>query len=657
MWEDIKVSFAPDRVCIGCKIATARKAKRGKRPLGSPTGPGQILFVDPESNPYRYSLTTSTYHPNYFVISDLYSRYTVLIGTEGDTATDLERALNTFEQEYPPFPGYSFRHHLQELRSDAGSIFHSENIKLFAHYRKFKIREAAPEHQEQNGPVERPWQTIRNIAFTISTHARLGPEFFHESITYAQHIYNVLPIRGLFPSIEAIKTSGENIKPDQPTTPYFMFFNRRPRVGRYRVFGCPCFIRVNQPKPIKNDIINARSLLTPKNNAQRGVRGIFTGFPFNQAGYRVYVPTVNEFFATCDVAFDEHFQSVGISYDQRFFNRAITTRSKGDQHDPDLQQEATGIPAVFITDSVPLSERDSPWAPFSAQVPTKEPDDISSLLVHAEDVIPTDNSSIEEGKDDHPDQDDASHSSHTSQDSKSADDPEPDKSDDASQSSDAENSLAVLDHPPEYETTPNIPLISTRARTYSLNPLTGKHESRPQEAINAIIAPIESSGHFNPGELVMALQELVLGSPGTDPTPFLPEPSRLVDILRLPPRIHDPWVNALIKELKGLVKRGTFKKTSPNDDDEVVMAMDVYKCKLDPSGLIEKLKTRIVVRGDLLDKTDVDTWNPHASFLTLKVFLALCARLRMRPGQTDFIQAYLQAEVRDHVFVLPDTSL
>ncbi len=38
--------------------------------------------------------------------------------------------------------------------------------------------------------------------------------------------------------------------------------------------------------------------------------------------------------------------------------------------------------------------------------------------------------------------------------------------------------------------------------------------------------------------------------------------------------------------------------------------------------------------------------------LTLKIFLAECARLRIMPGQTDFIQAYLQVPVRDRIFVI-----
>ena len=47
----------------------------------------------------------------------------------------------------------------------------------------------------------------------------------------------------------------------------------------------------------------------------------------------------------------------------------------------------------------------------------------------------------------------------------------------------------------------------------------------------------------------------------------------------------------------------------------------------------------------------MDTWNPHALFLLLKVFLATCARLKMKMHQTDFLLAYLQLDMQEQVFV------
>ena len=60
--------------------------------------------------------------------------------------------------------------------------------------------------------------------------------------------------------------------------------------------------------------------------------------------------------------------------------------------------------------------------------------------------------------------------------------------------------------------------------------------------------------------------------------------------------------------------------------------------------MVEKLKVRIAIRGDL-DKgaKDKDNSAPLASFRLLKIFIAEAARRKCRIFQTDFVGAYLQA--------------
>ena len=83
--------------------------------------------------------------------------------------------------------------------------------------------------------------------------------------------------------------------------------------------------------------------------------------------------------------------------------------------------------------------------------------------------------------------------------------------------------------------------------------------------------------------------------------------------------------------------------------------MDVYKAKIQSDGSIDKLKLRIVVRGDLQNKEMVgDTWSPTASMRNLKCFLADSAKNKARVNQLDFIGAFLQATVKNRVFVKLD---
>ena len=83
--------------------------------------------------------------------------------------------------------------------------------------------------------------------------------------------------------------------------------------------------------------------------------------------------------------------------------------------------------------------------------------------------------------------------------------------------------------------------------------------------------------------------------------------------------------------------------------------MDVYKANIQSDGSLDKLKLRILVRGDLQNKEMVgDTWLPTSSMRTLEYFLAYEAKHKARVNQLDFIGAFLQAKVKNRVFVKLD---
>ena len=93
----------------------------------------------------------------------------------------------------------------------------------------------------------------------------------------------------------------------------------------------------------------------------------------------------------------------------------------------------------------------------------------------------------------------------------------------------------------------------------------------------------------------------------------------------------------------------------PKYGEPVTSCMDVYKAKIQSDGSLDKLKLRIVVRGDLQNKEMIgDTWSPTASMRTLKYFLADAAKHRARVHQLDFIDTLLQANVNNRVFVKLD---
>ena len=80
--------------------------------------------------------------------------------------------------------------------------------------------------------------------------------------------------------------------------------------------------------------------------------------------------------------------------------------------------------------------------------------------------------------------------------------------------------------------------------------------------------------------------------------------------------------------------------------------MDVYRAKSKSDGSLDKLKLMIVVRGDLQNKELVgETWSQTASMKTLEYFLADAAKHKARVHILDFIESFLQAKVKNRVFV------
>ena len=121
------------------------------------------------------------------------------------------------------------------------------------------------------------------------------------------------------------------------------------------------------------------------------------------------------------------------------------------------------------------------------------------------------------------------------------------------------------------------------------------------------------------------------GESGSEVAPFIPEPRNFAEVCRLPAEIRKPWLRATLKEIKNLIDNSTFALEDPDPEDAVTPCMDVYKVKIQSDGTIDKLKLRIVVRGDLQNKDVMgETWSPTASLRTVKFFLADAARHKAR---------------------------
>jgi hypothetical protein len=220
--------------------------------------------------------------------------------------------------------------------------------------------------------VERQWQTINQIARTCLVHARLPIKFWHFAVLYAVAILNVLPARSL------------QLPNGTPTCPTTLAFGTKPKIGNFRVFGCPAAVKhytaTTHASYDKSSTIEA-IVPTPK-PLQRAIRGIFIVFPEQQAGWLFYLPTplgTHCFIVSRDVMFDEAFDST-LAHTFRPFSGAMPERTTQPLPDPvnisDSPLESTGsvsdYPFRYVQEGV-TTEPDEAAAPETFEIDTDPP--------------------------------------------------------------------------------------------------------------------------------------------------------------------------------------------------------------------------------------------------------------------------------------------
>ena len=113
-----------------------------------------------------------------------------------------------------------------------------------------------------------------------------------------------------------------------------------------------------------------------------------------------------------------------------------------------------------------------------------------------------------------------------------------------------------------------------------------------------------------------------LGEFSSEVSHFITEHRNFSEVKKLSNDIKKPWLKATMKEIGSLINNQTFPVEDTEKDKPVTLCIDVYKAKIQSDGSLDKIKLRIVVRGDLQNKGLVgNTWSPTASMRTLKYFL------------------------------------
>ena len=229
---------------------------------------------------------------------------------------------------------------------------------------------------------------------------------------------------------------------------------------------------------------------------------------------------------------------------------------------------------------------------------------------------------------------------------------------------------------------------STKSRNSSINV-----REKALCAVRADFAACnERSPEEEPGTALAAIDStLAQLNEAEEIAKYLPEPQSFKAILKCDPDIKKAWLHSIFLEIKNLIDNNTFiLDVKPNKGELITPVKLVNKAKQAASGELDKLKSRLVARGDyqkrrmkrkaqsilqaqelqkeinaqaieqgskpttvkLPTTPDEDTWSPNASARAVKLFIAFVTSVRRTIKEADFIGAYLQAKMKGRHFVI-----
>ena len=121
----------------------------------------------------------------------------------------------------------------------------------------------------------------------------------------------------------------------------------------------------------------------------------------------------------------------------------------------------------------------------------------------------------------------------------------------------------------------------------------------------------------------------------------------------MPPSIRDDWIKAIKKEVKFIIENETFRRgEKPMPGDEIIPSIIIFKAKITSKGFLDKLKARLVARGDFQSPSaPEDTWAPCVFGRTFKIFVTRAVHANRAIKQMDFVGAYCQGTMKFRLFL------
>ncbi|KAJ9538694.1 hypothetical protein OSB04_031427 [Centaurea solstitialis] len=234
--------------CVACLKGKQHKSSHKSKEVNSISSPLQLIHMDLFGPTNVMSIGKKSYC---LVIVDDFSRFTwvYFLKTKDETSGLIKSFVTRVENQS--------NLKVKVIRSDNGTEFKNSDINSFCDEKGIEKQYSAPRTPQHNGVAERRNRTLIEAARSLLADSKLPITFWAEAVNTACYVQNRTLV---------VKSLGK--------TPYEIFKKKKPFIGFFKPFGCPC------------TILNTKSHLGKFDS--KSEEGFLVGYATQCKGYRVF---------------------------------------------------------------------------------------------------------------------------------------------------------------------------------------------------------------------------------------------------------------------------------------------------------------------------------------------------------------------------------
>ncbi|KAI3707586.1 hypothetical protein L6452_26212 [Arctium lappa] len=566
--------FSCDDHCVACLKGKQHKTSHKSKEINTISSPLILLHMDLFGPTNVMSIGKKSYC---LVIVDDFSRFTwvYFLRTKDEISGLIKSFVLRVENQT------NLR--VKVIRSDNGTEFKNNDLNNFCEEKGIERQYSAPRTSQQNGVAERINRTLIEAARSLLADSKLPITFWAEAVNTTCYVQNrVLVVKS------------------QDKTPYELFKKRKPFIGFFKPFGCPC------------TILNTKTHLGKFDS--KAEDGFLVGYSSQSKAYRVFNTSFRIIEESDNVKCNENTPNQLGSGPDWLFDIDSLSNSLGFSNE---HNAGTG------TEKVQIQRQEFVLFPTPTADPVEFCDQDKKDTSESKDTEPTQNEEDIGEKEDQP----------SDLGIKSPVMPclEEDDTDD-------DNSSVFGGSTPEKNDSNLEADINEEA----------VHQTRVQKnhLPQLVIGDINSSIIIRNQSKLGGLKDIQSGLLSC----FLSqvEPKKAYDAMKDP-----SWIEAMQEELLQFVLQDVWDLVDLPKGHIAIGTKWIFKNKKDERGIVIKNKARLVAQGytqeEGIDYEEV--FAPVARIEAIRLFLAYASFMKFRVYQMDVKSVFLYGRIEEEVYV------